>query len=113
MVKATSIYPARFQVWLVQLNPTRGHEINKTRPCVIISPDEMLSLGTVIVAPMTSKGFDCPSRVHCRFQLKKGLILLDQMRAVDKIRLVKYLGVIGKETQSKVADKLVEMFAGQ
>lgn len=108
MVK--SIQPSRFQVWLVQLNPTEGHEINKTRPCVIISPDEMARLGTVIAAPMTSKGFAYPCRVRCRFQNKKGLILLDQVRAVDKTRLIKYLGMVGKDTQGNICGRLQEMF---
>ena len=74
----------RFEIWLVQLDPTRGSEIKKTRPCVVISPDEMSALKTAIVAPMTSKGFSYPTRIQYPFQGKKGLILLDQVRAVDK-----------------------------
>lgn len=101
----------RFQVWLIQLNPTQGHEINKTRPCLIISPDEMQGLGTVLVAPMTSKGFAYPCRVACKFKGKKGLILLDQIRATDKSRLIKYLGDMDKKTQVSVCDTLHEMFA--
>ena len=100
----------RFQVWLVQLNPTQGHEIHKTRPCVIISPDEMQGLGTVLVAPMTSKGFAYPCRVSCKFEGKKGLILLDQIRSVDKRRLIKYLGDMDKNTQLQICDKMQEMF---
>ena len=76
----------RFEVWWVNLEPTKGSEIRKTRPCVIISPDELAALKTVIVAPMTSQGFDFPSRISCEFAEKQALILLDQMRAVDKDR---------------------------
>ena len=102
---------SRFDIWLVQLDPTQGHEIKKKRPCVVISPDEMSSLKTAIVAPMTSKDFNFPTRIQCTFQGKKGLILLDQIRAVDKSRLVKKLGVISKTTQIKVCDCLQELFA--
>ncbi len=107
MVKPTC---SRFQVWLVQLNPTQGHEINKVRPCVIISPDEMEGLGTVSIAPITSKGFAYPCRVPCKFEGKKGLILLDQIRAADKTRLIKYLGDIKKNTQVHICEKMQEMF---
>ena len=102
---------SRFDIWLVQLDPTQGHEIKKKRPCIVISPNEMSSLKTAIVAPMTSKGFNFPARIQCTFQGKKGLILLDQIRAVDKSRLVKKLGVISKTTQIKVCDCLQELFA--
>lgn len=102
---------SRFEVWLVALNPTKGREINKTRPCIIISPDEMTSLSTVLVAPMTTKGFEFPFRIECTFKDKKGLILLDQTRAVDKSRLVKKLGVIEKNTQIIICDCLQEMYA--
>mgnify|MGYP003460647151 CR=1 FL=1 len=101
----------RFQVWLVQLNPTKGKEIKKTRPCVIISPDEMRSLSTSIVAPMTTKGFHFPFRVKCKFKGKVGLILLDQIRAIDKSRLEKSLGGIDKATEVELCSKLQEMFA--
>ena len=101
---------SRFQVWLVQLNPTRGREIYKTRPCVVVSPEEMANLSTIIVAPMTTKGFDYPFRVECRFQGKKGLILLDQIRAVDKSRLEKRLGVLSKSIQMELCIHLQEMF---
>ena len=85
---------SRFQVWLVKLNPTKGREISKTRPCIVISPDEMAALSTVLVAPMATKGFHFPCRVRCEFQGKEGMILLDQIRAVDKSRLVKKLGAM-------------------
>ncbi len=101
----------RFDVWLVQLDPTQGSEIKKTRPCVVISPDEMSALKTAIVAPMTSKGFQFPSRIPCIFQSKNGLILLDQMRAVDKSRLVQKLGVISTDDQHEIVNCLQEFFA--
>jgi mRNA interferase MazF len=101
----------RFDIWLIQLDPTQGSEIKKTRPCVVISPDEMSGLGTVIVAPMTSKGIAFPTRIPCTFQGKKGLILLDQMRAVDKSRFIQKLGVITKNTQIKTINCLQELFA--
>jgi len=102
---------ARFQVWLVSLNPTKGKEINKTRPCVVISPNEMSALSTVLVAPMTTKGFDFPCRVNCEFKNKNGLILLDQIRAVDKSRLIKKLGSIDESTQVELCNTLQELFA--
>ena len=103
--------PRRFDIWLVTLDPTIGHEVKKTRPCLIISPDEISALSTVIVAPLTSKGFEFPIRVKCKFQSKDGLILLDQIRAVDKKRLIEKLGIIDKKISRKVSDVLVEMFA--
>ena len=101
----------RFDIWLVQLDPTIDSEIKKTRPCVIISPDEMSSLKTSIVAPMTSKGFSYPTRIDCTFQRKKGLIVLDQLRSIDKRRLIQKIGTISKRTQIKISDCLQEMFA--
>ncbi len=101
----------RFQVWQVQLNPTQGREINKTRPCVVISPNEMAALSTVLVAPMTTKGFDLPCRVKCVFDDKNGLILLDHIRAVDKQRLTKKLGTIDEDVQIALCSRLQEMFA--
>lgn len=101
----------RFDVWLVDLNPTRGREINKTRPCVVISPDEMSALSTVLMAPMTTKGFVFPCRIECQFKGKTGLILLDQIRVIDKSRLVKKLGMISTNTQKKLCACLQELFA--
>ena len=102
----------RFDVFLVNLDPTIGHEIKKTRPCLIISPDEMNRfIATVIIAPMTSKGRDYPSRVDCTFQGIQGQIVLDQVRTVDKARLVKRLGAISENTRQKVLQVLNEMFA--
>jgi len=101
----------RFEIWLVSLNLTQGKEINKTRPCVIISPNKMSALSTVLAAPMTSKGFDFPCRIECGFKGKKGLILLDQIRAVDKAHLIKKLGTLDADTQIKLCGSLQEMFA--
>lgn len=101
----------RFDIWLVQLDPTQGAEIQKTRPAVVISPDEISALKTVIVAPMTSKGFSFPTRIQCNFEGKSGLILLDQMRAVDKSRLIKKLGVIPPNKQTEIINCLQELFA--
>lgn len=100
----------RFDIWLVDLNPTKGREINKTRPCVVISPNELSALSTVLMAPMTTKGFEFPCRIACRFKGKKGLILLDQIRAIDKSRLVKKLGIVSSKTQPKLCSGLQEMF---
>ena len=100
----------RFDIWLVDLNPTKGREINKTRPCVVISPNEMSALSTVLMAPMTTKGFEFPCRIACRFKGKKGLILLDQIRAIDKSRLVKKLGIVSSKTQLNLCSGLQEMF---
>ena len=102
----------RFEVFLINLDPTVGHEIQKTRPCLIISPNEMNHhISTVIVAPMTTKGRNYPTRISCSFQGKKGQIVLDQIRTVDKRRLVKKLGIISKNTQAKTLHLLQELFA--
>lgn len=101
----------RFEVWWVNLEPTKGSEIRKTRPCVIISPDELAALKTIIVAPMTSQGFDFPSRISCEFAEKQALILLDQMRAVDKDRLLERMGILEASVQKKVISCLLELFA--
>lgn len=102
----------RFEIYLVSLDPTIGREIKKTRPCLIISPDEMNQhISTFIVAPMTTSGRAYPTRVPCRFQGKDGQIVLDQIRTVDKARLVKRLGQINTTTQKAVLALLTEMFA--
>jgi len=102
----------RFEVYLINLDPTTGSEIKKTRPCLIISPDEMnRHISTVIVAPMTTKGRNYPTRVSCSFQGKQGQIVLDQIRTVDKQRLVKQLGTISDAAQEKTLRILQEMFA--
>ncbi|MES1021573.1 type II toxin-antitoxin system PemK/MazF family toxin [Gloeocapsa sp. BRSZ] len=102
----------RFDVFLVNLDPTIGSEIQKTRPCLVISPNEMNKhIATVIIAPMTTKGQSYPTRVVCQFQGKDGQIVLDQIRTVDKTRLVKHLGQISLEAQQAVLNTLAEMFA--
>ena len=101
----------RFDVFLVNLDPTIGSEIQKTRPCVVISPDEMnRHIATVIIAPMTTKGKQYPTRVVCEFQGKNGQIVLDQIRTVDKNRLVKKLGRISQNEQKILLATLAEMF---
>ena len=102
----------RFEIFLVNLDPTIGHEITKTRPCVVVSPDQMnRHIQTLIVAPLTTKGRAYPTRVLCRFQGKAGQVVLDQLRAVDKARLVKKLGKLEAKTQIEVLQVLQEMFA--
>jgi len=103
---------SRFDIYLVNLDPTIGSEIKKTRPCVIISPNEMnYNISTVIVAPLTSKLRNYPTRVPCVVDGKQGQIVLDQIRTVDKIRLVKKIGSLSKATQTKVLRLLGEMFS--
>jgi mRNA interferase MazF len=102
----------RFDVYLISLDPTQGSEIKKTRPCLVISPNEMnRHIRTVIVAPMTTKSRDYPTRVDFTFQSKQGQIVLDQIRTVDKKRFVKKLGAIESAKQEAVVDILQEMFA--
>lgn len=102
----------RFDVFLVNLDPTVGSEIQKIRPCVVISPDDMnRNISTVIVAPMTTKGQAYPTRIACQFQGKDGQIVLDQIRTVNKNRLVKRLGQINADEQRAVLDTLAEMFS--
>lgn len=102
----------RFDVFLVNLDPTVGSEIKKTRPCLIVSPGEMnRAIRTVIIAPMTSQGRVYPTRIPCLFQGKEGLILLDQLRTVDKQRLVRRMGRLDDATSQLVGNRLVELFA--
>lgn len=102
----------RGEIWLVALDPTVGSEIRKSRPCVIVSPPELNQhLRTVIVAPATSKGFAAPFRVPVTHAGTKGLIVLDQIRTVDKVRLVKRLGAVSTKTLSAVLAALQEVFA--
>jgi mRNA interferase MazF len=104
--------PLRDEVWLVDLDPTQGVEIQKTRPCLVISPDEMNShLQTVIVAPMTTVLRPYPTRVAVRFQGKRGQVAVDQLRAVDRKRLVRRLGTIAASTAHAATATLAEMFA--
>ena len=102
----------RFDVFLISLDSTVGSEIKKTRPCVIVSPDEMnRHIRTVVVAPMTTKGNDYPSRIPLTFQGKKGQVVLDQIRTVDKARVIKKLGTLTETTAKTVSHRLIEMFA--
>lgn len=102
----------RLDIYLVTLDPTLGSEIQKTRPCLVVSPDEMNHhIRTVIVAPMTTKGQPYPTRVPCRFKGRAGQIVLDQIRTVDKTRLVRRLGRLEPKTGMKVLAVLAELFA--
>lgn len=102
----------RSEVYLVDLDPTVGSEIQKTRPCLVVSPDEMNHfIRTVIVAPLTTRGRPYPTRVACRFEGAKGQVVLDQIRTVDSSRLVRKLGAIDAETMTAVLSTLQEMFS--
>ena len=102
----------RGEIWLVNLDPTVGSEIRKTRPCVVLSPPEMHDhLRTVLVAPMTTAGREAPFRIGVSHSGRKGLILLDQVRAVDKTRLVKRLGAVSPKTLAATLTTLQEVFA--
>jgi mRNA interferase MazF len=103
---------SRGDIYLVSLNPTRGSEIRKMRPCVVISPNELNAhLRTFIVAPLTTGGHPYPFRVRCRFEDKDGHVVLDQLRAVDRDRLMKRLGVLDDETLGEVLSILQAMFS--
>ena len=100
----------QYDVFLINLDPTIGHEIKKSRPCLIISPDEMNKyISTIIIAPMTTKTHDYPTRVKLKFGNKKGWIVLDQIRTVDKLRLIKKLGKVESSTINKVKEIIQEM----
>ena len=102
----------RFEVYLVNLDPTQGREIQKTRPCLVISPNEINHyIGTIIIAPMTTKGRNYPTRVPVTFEGKNGQIVLDQIRTVDKTRLFRRLGQIDESTAQRVLEVLAEIFA--
>ena len=102
---------SQFDIYLVPLDPTVGSEIQKTRPCVIVSPNEMnFGIATVIIAPLTSAQRPYATRVPCQFQGKNGQVALDQLRTVDKTRLVKRLGKLERETSRQVLRTLLEMF---
>ncbi len=102
----------RFDIYLTELDPTVGYEIQKTRPCLVISPDEMnRHIRTVIIAPMTTRSRAYPTRVACSFEQRDAYIVLDQIRTVDQQRLIKRLGTIDCETQEAVLNALAELFA--
>ena len=103
---------SRFEVYYVNLDPTIGSEIKKTRPCVIISPDEMNhNISTLIIAPLTSVLRNYPTRVPCKVEEKQGQIVLDQIRTIDKSRLIQKIHTLNKSTQKKVFSVLAEMFS--
>lgn len=111
-VAVAHVVADRGDVYLVQLDPTRGSEIRKTRPCLVVSPDELNHhLRTVIVAPMTTGGHAYPWRVQCRFQGRAGFVALDQLRTVDAERLVRRLGRLAPGSMATVLTVLQEMFA--
>lgn len=100
----------QYEVYLVDLDPTKGHEIKKTRPCLVISPDEMNhSISTVIIAPMTTASYSFPTRIELEFNKKIGWIVLDQIRTIDKSRLIKKMGKIEKRQVKQVKEILKEM----
>ncbi len=100
----------QYEVYLVDLDPTKGHEIQKTRPCLVISPNEMNhSISTVIIAPMTTKSHPFPTRIEVEFNKKMGWIVLDQIRTIDKTRLIKKMGKIEKKQVQQVKNILKEM----
>lgn len=102
----------RFDIYLTELDPTVGYEIQKPRPCLVISPDEMnRHIRTVIIAPMTTRSRAYPTRVACSFEQRDAYIVLDQIRTVDQQRLIKRLGTIDRETQEAVLNALAELFA--
>jgi mRNA interferase MazF len=102
----------RFEVWLVNLEPVRGSEISKTRPCIVISPDDTNKyLHTVTIAAMTTSAKDYPTRVNCTLKRKKGQVALDQIRSVDKGRLIKKLGTLEEDVNKKICDVILEMFS--
>ncbi len=102
----------RFEVYIINLDPTIGSEIKKTRPCAIISPNEMNNhISTVIVAPITSKIRNYPTRIPCKIQGRQGQVVLDQIRTVDKSRLVRKITMLAQPVQNKITSKLIEMFS--
>lgn len=104
-------YPRRDEVWLIALDPTRGAEIKKTRPCLVISPDDMNeAIQTVLVAPMTTTQHNYPTRVNLTFRNKTGQVALDQLRSVARERLIRRLGLVSSKTAHTVSSVLVEMF---
>ena len=112
MAVALGAAVSRGDVYLVDLDPARGGEIKKMRPCAVVSPDELNAhLRTYIVAPLTTGGHPYPFRVPCRFRGKSGHVVLDQIRTVDRDRLVKRLGHLGPQTLGKALDVLQELFA--
>ncbi len=111
MVKQKITKKKQYEVYLINLDPTIGHEIKKARPCLVISPDEMNALKTVIIAPMTTVVRNFPFRISIQFGGKNGQVALDQIRCVDKVRLIKKLGVMDTVYADEVSKTLVEIFS--
>lgn len=104
---------SRFEIFLINLDPTVGSGIKKSRPCVIISPDEMNKyLNTVIIAPMTTVRRNYPTRITCRFKSKTGEIVLEQIRTIEKSRLIRKLGTLNEDLQNEILSALQDMFSG-
>ncbi len=100
----------QYHLYLIILDPTIGHEIKKTRPCIVVSPDEMnQNIQTLIIAPMTTKSYKFPTRIQLMFQKEKGYIVLDQIRTINKKRVIKELGKISNNTVSEIKSVLQEM----
>ena len=101
----------RFEIWHVGLNPTKGSEINKIRPCLIVSPDEANKyLNTVVIVPLTSTIKSYPSRLDCVFKSKQGQLAIDQIRSIDKSRLIEKMGKMDEKTNQMVCELISEMF---
>lgn len=101
----------RFEVWNIELNPTRGSEINKMRPCLVISPNEVNKfLNTVVIVPMTSTTKPYPTRLNCHFKGKNGQLVVDQIRCVDKTRLIEKLGIMDTKTCKEISVLIIETF---
>lgn len=104
--------PRRGDVYLISMDPKRGSETRKTRPCVVVSPDELNNhLGTFLVAPMTTGGHPYPFRIRCQFQDKIGYVVADQLRTTDRARMVRRLGQLTTDTMDEVLSILQRMFA--
>lgn len=104
--------PRRGDIYLISLDPTRGSEIRKTRPCVVVSPDELNDhLATFLVAPMTTGGHRYPFRIACRFRDKAGYVVADQLRTVDRVRMIRRVGRLPADTMDEVLNVLQRMFA--
>jgi mRNA interferase MazF len=104
----------RFEVWNIELNPTQGSEINKRRPCLVVSPNEVNKfLNTVVIVPMTSTIKPYPTRLNCHFKGKNGQLVVDQIRCVDKTRLIEKLGILDTKTCKEISMLIIEAFKYQ
>jgi mRNA interferase MazF len=104
----------RFEIWNIELNPTQGSEINKMRPCLVVSPNEVNKfLNTVVIVPMTSTIKPYPTRLNCLFKCKNGQLVVDQIRCVDKTRLIEKLGIMNTKTCKEISMLIIETFKYQ